>query len=220
MSGTSIDINEGELDDVSISFKDEGTGFLNDIDVHLSRVMQGVHWLWRMAKKTDLVSDVILEKLPITDECLKVEQCLIKLSAYEKKDGEESLSVFQAIEQLVVTEEKNLQLEADRVLMTLSAEVLKFNNSSIPLALIKRRLRKIVSMDKENLKVLRMITQSEVGEYPFILTHHWDIYLPNDDVERQKLYQILAMSSGVYRNQLCSHKMASLELDKKRKLVN
>jgi len=220
MPEISIDLDEGEFKDVSISFKDESPDFVDAIDSQLSHVMQDVNWLWRIAKKSDLVSDVVLEKLPATDECLKIEQCLIKLSAYEKKDDEESLSVFQATQQLIVSEEKNLQLEADRVLMTLSAEVRKFNNSSVPLALIKRRLKKIVSMDRDNLKVLRMITQSEVGQYPYILTHHWDIYLPGDDVERQKLYQILAMSSGVYRNQLCSQKMAAEELDKKRQAIN
>jgi hypothetical protein len=194
--------------DVDIPYDDIDDSERNEIESVIDSVMVGLSHLWRHGKKS------CIEVCELSGKNNKI----VKPDAYFKREDESSLSVFDLIESLKVNNISYLQVEADRFITAMGAEVLCTSASSQPIALLKTELLNVIERDADNVNVIREIVKSEPFECSYALSYHWDINLPDSDNDRQLLYGILAMSSVVYENRVLGHKEISIDLKSKREI--
>lgn len=204
------DLSYGADMDFEIPFDEMDESKIDEINSVVDQIMIGVSHLWRHSKEK------FIENCVTINNNKNKNNAIVKPDAYSKRDDEDSLSVFDLINELKVNDKKLLQIEADRFIMVMGAEVLKTATSSIPVALFKSELLNIIKRDDSNLNVIREIVKSNPLDFTFALSYHWDINLPDSDEDRQLLYSILAMSSGVYENRIPGHNQISKNLQLKR----
>jgi len=190
--------------DADIPFDDIDDSERDEIKSVIENVMVGLTHLWRYGK----------------NGCVEICQTnrIVKPDAYFKRDDELSLSVFDLINVSKVNDISRLQVEADRFINAIGTEVLCTTASSYPIALIKSKLIDVIERNTNNVNVIREIVKSEPLEFPYVLSYHWDINLPDSDDDRQLLYGILAMSSVAYENRVQGHKEISVDLKSKREM--
>lgn len=194
--------------DVDIPFDDIDDSERNEIKLVVENIMVGLTHLWRYGKNG------------CVEICETKKNKIVKPDAYFKRKDESSLSVFDLIETFKVNDASLLQVEADWFINAMAAEVLCTSASSHPIALLKNELIDVIERDTNNISVIREIVKSEPTIFPYVLSYHWDINLPDSDDDRQILYGILAMSSVAYENRVVGHKDMSINLKSKREKLS
>ena len=205
-------------DDHSLEYKNNNID-INELESVLSYIMKDVSHLWRFAKISDIRESTLIKKEGQNNKCKNHSQSVIKTSAYMKRDNEETLSVFELDGRMRCVEGQNLCIEAYTLMTVLSAQSYKFDNKSLPLALIKEKLKNILLREENNINIIKLIEKSPPEEQENTAAHHWDIYLPSSDEDRQKLYLMLALSSEAYpiKEDFNFFRLAGKALDTKRK---
>jgi len=190
--------------DADIPYDDIDDSERNEIKSVVDNVMVGLTHLWRYGKNGCV--ELSGEK----------KTKIVKPNAYLKREDEASLSVFDLIGTLKVNDMSRLQVEADRFINAMGAEVLCTSASSHPIVLLKNELINVIERSTNGISVIRKIVKSNPIDFSYALSYHWDIHLPDSDDDRQILYGILAMSSVAYENRVLGHKDISIDLKSKR----
>jgi len=153
-------------DDFDIPLKKPSAKAIEDKEKAVSSIMEGAKWLWRHANIRDLhdqntpKKESEREKYVIEDKKKKNDgnritdgyKCTIVLpSAYCRNGDEDSLSLFQVVENLRCNEIKNLQYEADVFFLFLPREQRDISINDRPIALIREiLLQRILPHDIED----------------------------------------------------------------------
>lgn len=205
-------------DDFNLEYKKNNIS-IERLESVMSYIMKNVSHLWRLAKYSDITESAIMSKKIKENTCENYSQSLIRTSAYTKKDNEKTLSVFELDKKLRCAEGHDLSAEALVLMVNLGMQSYTFNNSSLPIALIREKLKNILLLEEKNIEIIGLIEKSPPKEQKNVAAYHWDIHLPSSDEDRQKLYQMLAMSSEAYQvKDLNPLKVTSKALKAKRKL--